>query len=131
MNAELRSLASRQSNLPRSSLLLREQLVADLHLDEAELPFAGELLQVRADASVWEGAAERVLHEFALSLLVPNEHYERVARWINERHLGARVVYYRVPERLARGWPSRIVRLASPSCSTCSRPSRTSPSPPG
>lgn len=112
VNAELRSLASRQTNLPQVTLDLRDQLVADLHIDEAELPFAGELLQVRSDAADWEGAAERVLHNFALSLLVPNQHYERVARWINQRHLGTRVVYYRVPERLMRqAEPSRAARF--------------------
>jgi uncharacterized protein YPO0396 len=100
LNAELRSLASRQTNLPRESLALRSNLCADLRLDGDDLPFAGELLQVRGDAAEWEGAAERVLRGFALSLLVPNEHYERVARWINERHLGSRLVYYRVPARL-------------------------------
>jgi uncharacterized protein YPO0396 len=102
LNAELRSLASRQSNLPRQSLAVRSELCADLGLDADELPFAGELLQVRADASEWEGAAERVLRGFALSLLVPNDHYERVASWINQRHLGSRLVYYRVPTRLGR-----------------------------
>lgn len=112
VNAELRSLASRQSNLPHRSLTLRDQLTADLRIDEGELPFVGELLQVRADAAAWEGAAERVLHNFALSLLVPNRHYERVAQWINQRHLGARVVYYRVPERLARVMePTRPTRF--------------------
>ena len=99
VNAELRSLATRQSNLPHTSLALRDRIVADLRIGEAELPFAGELLQVRAEAVDWEGAAERVLHNFALSLLVPNQHYDRVAQWINERHLAARIVYYRVPER--------------------------------
>jgi len=97
INAELRSLQSRPTNLPSSSLELRAGLCADLDIDPDELPFAGELVQVRAEASEWEGAAERVLHSFALSLLVPNRHYEAVASWINERHLGARVVYYRVP----------------------------------
>jgi uncharacterized protein YPO0396 len=102
LNAELRSLASRQSNLPHRSLAVRAQLCSDLGIDEVDLPFAGELLQVRSDASPWEGAAERVLHNFALSLLVPNRHYAQVAAWINQRHLGARVVYYRVPERRSR-----------------------------
>lgn len=114
VNAELRSLASRQTNLPHRSLTLRKQLVDDLGIDDADLPFAGELLQVRADtdAATWEGAAERVLHSFALSLLVPSRHYERVAAWINQRHLGARLVYYRVPERLSRGTePSRSSRF--------------------
>ena len=97
INAELRSLQSRPTNLPSSSLELRVGLCADLHIDPNELPFAGELIQVRTDASAWEGAAERVLHSFALSLLVPNRHYEAVASWINDHHLGARIVYYRVP----------------------------------
>jgi uncharacterized protein YPO0396 len=102
VNAELRSLRTRQSNLPARSLALREQLCADLALDADHLPFVGELLQVRDDANEWEGAAERVLHTFALSLLVPTDHYAAVARWINSRHLGTRLVYFRVPPRLAR-----------------------------
>ena len=32
----------------------------------------GELIQVRPDESDWEGAAERLLHSFALSVLVPD-----------------------------------------------------------
>jgi uncharacterized protein YPO0396 len=97
INVELHSLQSRPTNLPSSSLDLRAKLCADLGIDPDDLPFAGELMQVRADGADWEGAAERVLHNFALSLLVPNQHYEAVASWINDRHLGARVVYYRVP----------------------------------
>jgi len=97
VNAELHSLQSRPTNLPGASLDLRARLCADLTIDAEELPFAGELIQVRPDATEWEGAAERVLHNFALSLLVPTRLYDAVASWINERHLGARVVYYRVP----------------------------------
>ena len=62
-----------------------------------DLPFAGELIQVRTDATEWEGAAERVLHNFSLSMLVPNRFYDAVATWINEHHLAARLVYFRVP----------------------------------
>ena len=100
VNGELRSLQSRQSNLPSRSLNVREQLCTDLSLDADDLPFVGELLQVRPDASAWEGAAERVLRTFALSLLVPNEHYAAVADWINGHHLGTRLVYFRVPARI-------------------------------
>lgn len=100
VNGELRSLQSRQSNLPARILSVRDQLCGDLALDVDDLPFVGELLQVREDAGEWEGAAERVLRTFALSLLVPNEHYSAVADWINARHLGTRLVYFRVPARL-------------------------------
>jgi uncharacterized protein YPO0396 len=97
INTELRSLRSRRSNVPMNSLEIRTRLCADLRLPEETLPFAGELIQVRSDALAWEGAAERVLHGFALALLVPNEHYDVVARWIDEHHLGGRLVYFRVP----------------------------------
>lgn len=108
VNQELKSLATRQSNLPSASLAVRDQICADLAVDVDDLPFAGELIQVSEDAPEWEGVAERVLRNFALSLLVPDEHYERVAAWINQRHLGSRLVYFRVPPRVApAGSPTR------------------------
>ena len=98
VNGELQSLRTRQSNLPRRSLELREQMCGELGIEASDVPFAGELIRVRDDATEWEGAAERVLRNFALSVLVPNAHYDRVATWINDRHLNARLVYFRVPE---------------------------------
>jgi uncharacterized protein YPO0396 len=100
LNAELLSLRERRSNIPKRSLDLREALCAALRVDSTELPFAGELIQVRADCAAWEGAAERLLHSFGLSMLVASEHYDAVSEWINERHLGIKLVYYRVPEQL-------------------------------
>jgi uncharacterized protein YPO0396 len=105
INDELHSLQSRRSNVPRVSLELRQRLGDDLGIDADDLPFAGELIQVLPEASEWEGAAERVLHSFALSLLVPERHYEAVASWINNHHLSARIVYFRVPPRLTRSNP--------------------------
>src|SRR6185437_10053093 len=101
VNQELRSLGTRRSNLPSASLTVRDRLGAELGLPVEDLPFAGELIQVRPDAVAWEGAAERVLHSFALSLLVPDRHYEAVAAWIDGHHLGTRVVYFRVPATVA------------------------------
>ncbi len=97
LNNELRSLRAQRSNIPRRQLELRQQLAASLGLDPSALPFAGELVQVRQEAVDWEGAAERVLRGFGLSLLVPDEHYRAVSEWIDRTHLGMRLVYYRVP----------------------------------
>ncbi len=107
--AELASLAGRRNNLPSSSLDVRRQLCADLGLEPADLPFAGELLDVAEGFDRWRGAAERVLRGFGLSLLVSQEHYFDVARWVNGRRLtslrddgarrGMRLVYERVPRR--------------------------------
>lgn len=96
VNAELRSLEQRRTNIPRRSQELRTALCEAVGIDIDVVPFAGELIQVRPEHGEWEGVVERVLRGFALSLLVPNEHYAAVASWINGRHLGARIVYYRV-----------------------------------
>jgi uncharacterized protein YPO0396 len=96
VNAELVSLRSRKSNIPLSSLALRQTLCRELGLPESALPFVGELIAVKPEEAAWEGAAERLLHNFALSILVPDDHYVAVSDWVNERHLSARIVYYRV-----------------------------------
>jgi uncharacterized protein YPO0396 len=102
VEADLASLAGRRSNLPRESLALRARLCEALGLDHEDLPFAGELLDVAEEHASWRGAAERVLRGFGLSLLVPQRHYREVARWVNDHHLRARLVYHRVPERQVR-----------------------------
>ncbi|KQT96543.1 ATP-binding protein [Sanguibacter sp. Leaf3] len=94
---EIRSLQGRSSSLPARSLQVRAQISDELGIAEDELAFAGELIAVRDDHRDWEGAAERVLRSFALSLLVPAAHYDAVSGWINSNHLGQRLEYYRVP----------------------------------
>jgi uncharacterized protein YPO0396 len=107
--AELISLATRKNNLPPPQLEVRAKLCLDEGIDESELPFAGELLDVADQFATWRGAAERVLRSFALSLLVSQHHYDRVSRWVNEHRLtyqrsdgqtaGSRLVYERVSAR--------------------------------
>jgi len=96
LSAEITSLEQRRSNIPVAQIRLREALCVGTGLNAADVPFVGELLQVREDEGHWEGAAERVLHGFGLSLLVADEHYVQVSTWVDETHLRGRVVYYRV-----------------------------------
>lgn len=93
---ELTSLGSRKSQIPMSNLALRDRLTHELNLDSHQLPFIGELLQVRSEAKEWEGAIERLLGGFGLCLLVPQVHYRDVNAYVNKTHLQGRVVYYRV-----------------------------------
>lgn len=102
LDAELTSLRNRRSNLPARVLDIRARLCQALELEESELPFVGELLQVREDERDWEGVAERLLHNFGLSLLVPDALYGQVAQWVEQTHLGDRLVYFRVRERRAQ-----------------------------
>ena len=103
---EIASLKARQSNIPSSQVAMRSAICTALGLDAEAMPFAGELLQVREEARDWEGAIERVLHNFALSLLVPDAQYPQVADWVDRTHLAGRLVYFRVrPGRTADAQP--------------------------
>ncbi len=99
-------LASRQSNIEQIQINIRRTLCEDLSLDEEELPFAGELLQVRGEDKPWQGAIERLMRNFGLSMLVPDEHYKRVAQWVDKTHLRGRLVYYRTGTNRHRSLPS-------------------------
>ncbi len=93
---ELDSLRRRKSNIPETQVAIRRALCTALSLPEDTTPFAGELIRVRPEETAWEGAAERVLHNFGLSLLVPEAHYPDVAAWADRTQLRGRLVYFRV-----------------------------------
>lgn len=111
---EIGSLRNRRSNISGRMLGIRENLCRALGLEEQDLPFAGELIEVRQDERAWEGAAERLLHGYALSLLVRDDCYQRVAAWVEQTHLGSLLVYYRIRERrsvsLSAVHPQSLVR---------------------
>lgn len=112
ISEELASLEQRTSNLPVEQVEVRAELCAALGLTPDDLPYAGELLDVTDEHAQWRGAAERVLRGFALSLLVPQQHYDAVAGWVNGRRLtfqarggkpiGAKLVYERVARQRVR-----------------------------
>ncbi len=96
LQEEITSLKKRQSNIPLNNLRIRQQMAETIGVDEQELPFIGELLNVDEQEQVWEGAIERVLHNFGLSLLVSEQHYQKVAHYVEKTHLKGRLVYFRV-----------------------------------
>ncbi len=94
--AEIAAMEKHPSNIPEYMQALRSRLCSAVGLAETALPFVGELIQVRADEAAWSGAIERLLHGFALSLLVDERHYAKVAAWVDATHLGGKLVYHRI-----------------------------------
>jgi uncharacterized protein YPO0396 len=103
LNAEVTSLRSRRSNIDMQQIAIRAALCQATGYAEASMPFAGELIEVRENERDWEGAIERLLHNFGLSLLVPQAQYAKVAQWVDETRLKGRLVYFKVPSALRTG----------------------------
>jgi len=84
---ELESLKDRKTQIPAWLVGFRTQLCADLYIEEEDLPFAGELLQVNEKETAWEGAIEKLLRDTGISLLVPRQHYKSVGKYVNDNPL--------------------------------------------
>ncbi|SEA17222.1 Uncharacterized protein YPO0396 [Desulfuromusa kysingii] len=97
IDRELDSLRKRRSNIPLKSLAIRQGIANAVGADVERLPFVGELLEVKEEESAWEGAVERILHNFALSILVPEDLYREACLYIDKTHLAGRVVFYKIP----------------------------------
>ncbi len=106
--SELNSLRQRKTQIPEENLKIRALLLDHTGLEAAELPFAGELLQVKKDEKEWEGAIERLLHNFGLSVLVPEQHYPAVSELADRTNLRGRLVYFRIPPQVKPNSSSRL-----------------------
>lgn len=85
---DLDALRDRQVLIPAALQRVRDELSVGTGVPVAELPFAGELIEVKPEYSEdWSGAIEKLLRNFGISLLVPERHYQRVVSWINSRRL--------------------------------------------
>src|SRR5581483_1647427 len=93
---ELHSLQQRSSQLSSKDIEIRQQMAATLKLNETELPFVGELLRVRSSEQQWEPAIERLLHNFGSQMLVAEQYYQQVSRYVDSTNLHGRLVYQRV-----------------------------------
>lgn len=67
---EVQALQSQPSNIPADMLAMRRNIAQAIEVSETALPFVGELIEVKPDESVWQGAIERVMRGFALSIVI-------------------------------------------------------------
>ena len=100
---ELESLGKRNSNIPEENIRIRHEICAALGCAEEALPFAGELLQVLQGQEKWNFAIERLLHNFALTVLVSEDLYKRVTDYVKNHNIGGRLVYLRTQEAFSLG----------------------------
>ena len=94
LEVEISYLKNNPSNIPQRVSKIRENLANALNLSSEALPFVGELITVKDEK--WSGAIERVLHNFALSLIVESSYYDAVSEYVENTHLQGKLVYLKV-----------------------------------
>jgi len=95
---QVRQLRGQKNKITGRVSEIRREIVRHVKALPDEIPFIGELIRVKESQKEWEPAVERLLHNFALGLLVPSKYYDNVNRYVNENNLKGRIVYHRVKE---------------------------------
>lgn len=78
--------AQPQSNLPSSYSSFRKLLAQQFDLNEQDLPYLAELVEVKPEEQSWQGAIERALGAHRLRILVPTAQMLAALNWVNQRH---------------------------------------------
>lgn len=73
------------SNVPVAQQMFRLEMANHLQLDENDLPFLAEQVQVLPEHAQWRGAIERALGSDRLRLIVPAARFAQALAWINSR----------------------------------------------
>jgi uncharacterized protein YPO0396 len=91
-NTEYREIKSRpDSNIPAKYQHLREEICSSLEIPKEELMFIGELIDIKEDEKLWQGAIERALGGIKLTLAAPSHKYHLITKWLNARHTSLHV----------------------------------------
>lgn len=75
---------------------IRNELIKVIGATKEDIPFVGELIAIKETETVWELAIEKALHSFGLKLLVPDEYYDAVNKYVNKTRLNGKISYERI-----------------------------------
>ncbi len=91
----LEIIQKNKNNISGKEAEIRELILQKIGATPSEIPFIGELIRVKDNEKNWENTIEKILHNFALRLIVPEEYYKKVNQFVNSNNLNGRIVYQR------------------------------------
>lgn len=89
----IKTLQENKNNIAGRVAEIREELIEKIRGTKEEIPFIGELIRVKDSEMKWESSIEKVLHNFALRLIVPPKYYSQVNEYVNGNNLRGRIRY--------------------------------------
>lgn len=91
----LKQLERNKNNISGREAEIRDMILAAVGATSQDIPFIGELIRVKEEELKWENSIEKILHNFALRLIVPERFYKAVSEFVNNNNLQGRIVYQR------------------------------------
>lgn len=107
LDKELKRLLASGSNIPGDADARRSRIARGVGHRAKDLPYVGELIQVRGEHKRWEHAIANLLYPVARRILVDEGHYEQVRQFVHDNQMNGEVV-------LQRAWTNRQRAIAIP-----------------
>ena len=95
----IQTLQKNKNNIAGREAEIRDEIIKHIGASKEEIPFIGELIKVKDDEINWESSIEKVLHNFALRLIVPPKYYSKVNEYVNNNNLRGRIRYDKYEEQ--------------------------------
>ncbi len=99
--AIIEQLKKNANNISGSVADIREKILDAVGASPKEIPFIGELIRVKDSERKWEKSIEKILHNFALRLIVPEKYYKAVCNYVNSNNLNGRIVFQKLENTTA------------------------------
>lgn len=109
----IQTLQKNKNNIAGREAEIRDEIIEHIGASKEEIPFIGELIKVIEDEMNWESSIEKVLHNFALRLIVPPKYYSKVNEYVNTNNLRGRIRYDRYEENYLKNFQNKTVNEKS------------------
>tara|TARA_B100000378_G_scaffold277056_1_gene276410 strand:- start:43936 stop:47331 length:3396 start_codon:yes stop_codon:yes gene_type:complete len=100
----IETLRKNDNNISGRVASIRENILTVTGASKKEIPFVGELIKVKDEQLKWQPSIEKVLHSFALQLIVPEKYYKKVNSYVNDTNLRGKITYLRYTDSLLSGF---------------------------
>lgn len=91
----IKTLRENGNNVSGRVASIRNEILTKTGATKKEIPFVGELIKVAEEETKWHPSIEKVLHSFALRLIVPEKYYKAVNNYVNDTDLKGKITYIR------------------------------------
>ncbi len=91
----VQSLQNNNNNISGREAEIRDEILKHTGATKEEIPFIGELISINESETQWESSIEKILHNFALRLIVPDKYYKSVNEYVNKTNLRGKIIYQR------------------------------------
>ncbi|HUW05668.1 MAG TPA: SbcC/MukB-like Walker B domain-containing protein [Williamwhitmania sp.] len=105
----IQTLQKNKNNIAGREAEIRDEIIAQIGASKEEIPFIGELIKVKEDEVNWESSIEKVLHNFALRLIVPPKYYSKVNEYVNSNNLRGRIRYDKYEENYLKNFQNKNI----------------------